>query len=139
MGNDNLTNIFLQQARQQAILKQNMQYARPADSYQTQLPFYQEQNFQNWVKQNNIPWQDSSTSDYDMRGFYQGLVNRHSAAMTAVDPNDNLTHYPDYWKTPYHQTFSNQSQWATTGAPAWNDRDQLVLPNGNIVFDDRKR
>lgn len=140
MGNfKSLADMMLQNSRAQAIFKQNMQYAKPAPTYQTNLPFYQEPQFQQWVKQNNVPWQDSPTADYDMRGFYQALVNRDPQAMTAIDPNDNLTHYPDYWKTPYHQTFSNQSQWAAPGAPVWNDRDQLVLPNGNVVFDDRNR
>jgi hypothetical protein len=60
-------------------------------------------------------------------------------AKNAVDPNDGIMHFPDTWKTPYHETFSNDSQWALPSAPAWNDKDQLVAPNGGILFDDRNR
>ena len=69
-----------------------------------------------------------------MRGFYKALQNGDEMAKTAVDPHDKQIHFPDYWKTPYHETFSNESQWATKGAPSWNDQDQLVLPNGTILF-----
>jgi hypothetical protein len=60
-------------------------------------------------------------------------------ASSAVDPNDGRMHYPDFWKTPLHQTFSNESQWAPANAPAWNDQDQLVSQGGIVVFDDRLR
>lgn len=73
-----------------------------------------------------------------MRGFYKALKSGDPKAKNAIDPNDNKLHYPDYWKTPYHQTFSNESQWATKNAPHWTDDDKLVLPNGRVVFDDRK-
>jgi hypothetical protein len=72
-----------------------------------------------------------------MRGFYQGLQQQNPKAQSAIDPNDSRLHYPDYWKTPVHESFSNESQWATPNAPGWNASDQLVSPGGRVQFDDR--
>ena len=115
----------------------NAQWAKPADSYQTALPPPQEKQFQGWVKQNNVPFDSSPQADYDMRGFWQGLQSGNPIAKQAIDPNDGKIHYPDYWKTPYHATFSNESKWAAPGAPSWNSKDQLVTPSGEVLFDDR--
>lgn len=117
----------------------NRPYVRPIPStYNTNLgaaePFFRE-----WVSQNKVPFDpDAKGSDYDMRGFWRGLVSGDPRAASAVDPNDSRLHYPDYWKTPSHETFSNQSQWATPEAPQWSDQDQLVDQSGRIIFDDRK-
>lgn len=96
--------------------------------------------FRQWVARNKVPFNaDAPTTDYDMRGFYRGLQQQNPRAMSAVNPNDNQMHYPDYWKTPLHQTFSNESQFATSVAPRWNSLDQLVSPGGRILFDERTR
>lgn len=77
--------------------------------------------------------------DYDMRGFWKALQAGDPLAQAAIDPNDQRMHYPDYWKTPYHETFSAESQWADPKkAPSWNDKDQLVMPDGTVIFDDRE-
>ncbi len=60
-------------------------------------------------------------------------------AVSSINPNDNMMHYPDYWKTPFHESFSHESQWATPGAPIWNELDQLVTPDGKVVFDERAK
>ena len=107
-------------------------------SYNTQLDPLTEMAFRQWVAQNKVPFDpDVASSDYDMRGFYQGLQQQNPIATTAVNPNDNALHFPDFWKTPQHQTFSNESQWAGPNAPAWNAQDQLIDPNGRIVFDEK--
>lgn len=118
----------------------NQPYVRPGpNNYTTQLGG-QEPAFRQWVNQNAIPFNpDAPVSDYDMRGFYRALTNNDPRAQSAVDPNDSRMHYPDYWKTPYHETFSNQSQWAKPNAPAWTGDDKLVAPSGRILFDDRNR
>jgi hypothetical protein len=67
-----------------------------------------------------------------MCGFRQG----HPRAVGAIDPNDGQMHYPDCWKTPYHETFSAESQWPL---PTWNAEDQLIAPSSRIMFDDRNR
>lgn len=119
--------------------KRNKAYSKVAANYQTQLNPATEAKFREWVKANKIPFNpDAKVSDYDMRGFWVALQLQNPLATSAIDPNDKNLHYPDYWKTPYHETFSNQSQWALPGAPSWNKLDQLVLPSGAVVYDDRK-
>jgi hypothetical protein len=106
--------------------------------YNTPLPPAEEMIFRGWVKKNNVPFDpNAGTTDYDMRGFWQGLMQGHPMAKSAVDPNDSRLHYPDYWKTPLHETFSQESQWAGPTAPQWNPKDQLIAPSGRILFDDR--
>lgn len=117
--------------------KKNSAYAKKGD-YQTPLNAGSEQKFREWVKANKIPFDPKSkVSDYDMRGFWLALQAKDPIAVSAINPNDKHLHYPDYWKTPYHQSFSNESQWATPGAPSWNKKDQLVLPSGKVIFDER--
>src|SRR5258706_459349 len=115
-------------------------YVQPnlRSSYNTQLAPMDEMAFRSWVKKNNVPFNaDAPTTDYDMRGFYQALRSGDPRAASAVNPNDSRLHYPDYWKTPQHETFSGESQWATPTAPQWNSLDQLVSPGSRIIFDDR--
>jgi hypothetical protein len=117
----------------------NRSYAKaaPAGGYQTQLAPQDEASFQSWVKKNNVPFDPSPQADYDMRGFYRGLMTGDSHAKTGINTNDGKLHFSDYWKTPYHKSFSAESQWATAGAPNWNEKDQLVSPTGQVVFDER--
>lgn len=120
-----------------SVSARNQAYAKPG-VYNTPLPFHQENQFRQWLGQNFVPFDpNAKQSDYDMRGFWQALMNGNPQAASAVDPNDSQLHYPDYWKTPMHETFSNQSQWALPGAPSWNAQDQLVTPSGTVQFDDR--
>jgi hypothetical protein len=108
--------------------------------FNTPLPLGDELKFNAWLQENKVPFDARApVSDYDMRGFYKGLQEGHPAAASAIDPNDQQMHYPDYWKTPYHETFSNQSQWALPTAPAWNEQDQLIDQSGKLLFDDRAR
>jgi len=96
-----------------------------------------EWQFQKWVTDNNVPFNtDAKVSDYDMRGFYRALQRGDPRAQSAVNPNDQQMHYPDYWKTPLHQSFSAESQWAKPGAPQWINDHQLASPSGKIVFDE---
>jgi hypothetical protein len=126
-------------ARLRENYKKNSAYAKKGD-YQTQLNPASEAKFRSWLKANKVPFDPKSkVSDYDMRGFWLALQAKDPKAMTAINPNDKQLHYPDHWKTPYHQSFSNESQWATKGAPSWNKKDQLVLPDGKVVFDERAR
>lgn len=101
----------------------------------TRLPPKEEAEFQQWAKQNNVP----ITSDYDMRGFFEALKHGDPRAVAAINPNDNRLHFPDIWKTPEHETFSGESQFAepTKGPPMWNQQGQLVAPNGQILFDEK--
>lgn len=119
----------------------NAPYVKPGVSnFMTTLDPMRELQFRQWVQDNRVPFNPDATGpqDYDMRGFYQGLQQQNPRAQSAVDPNDNRLHYPDYWKTPLHETFSGESRFAGPMAPMWNDRDQLVSPGGRVLFDDRK-
>jgi hypothetical protein len=121
------------------VFERNKKYLAPGDhSYTTDLGPH-EPMFQDWVKQNNIPFDPSvPVSDYDMRGFWKALQEGDPRAQQAINPNDNQMHFPDYWKTPYHESFSAESQWADPAkAPKWNEKDQLILPDGTVIFDEK--
>jgi hypothetical protein len=106
--------------------------------YLTELSTAEEQQFQKWVKENDVPFDPSPKADYDMRGFWKGLQSGDPHATSGINANDNKIHFSDYWKTPYHESFSSESQYAVKGsAPSWNENDQLVMPDGRVVFDER--
>jgi hypothetical protein len=101
----------------------------------THLPPADEQAFQQWAKLHGAP----VTPDYDMRGFWRALrQGGPTNAATGIDPNDQRLHYTDTWKTPLHESFSAESRFAGPGAGRWNDLDQLVAPDGRVLFDDRQ-
>lgn len=121
----------------------NQQYAAPGVSprtgFNTDLGGG-EAAFRKWLSDNRVPFNPDGgrMQDYDMRGFYRGLMNGDPHAQTGMNTNDGQLHYSDYWKTPYHQSFSAESQWANpAAAPRWNEQDQLVTPEGRTVFDER--
>lgn len=110
------------------------------NDYNTKLPQMDEFQFRNWLQQNNVPFNpEAGTTDYDMRGFYQAQQQGQPGIETGVNPNDNRMHYPDRFKTPMHQSFSNESQWAGPGAPQWVNDSQLAAPSGRILYDERRR
>ncbi len=117
--------------------ERNKAYAKP-DQYTTALNPQSEIQFRAWLAANKVPFNaNSAINDYDMRGFWLALQSKDPAAVSAVNPYDKRIHYPDRWKTPYHETFSSESQWAKPGAPSWNKQDQLLMPSGQVVFDSR--
>jgi hypothetical protein len=124
----------------QMIYARNKAWLNPAagNNYQTVLPPAQEAKFRQWLVMNKVPFDPNQANpDYDMRGFWQALQQGNPMAKSAVDPNDGQIHYPDYWKTPYDLTFSNESKFANPKtAPSWNNNNELVLPNGQIVWND---
>lgn len=123
------------------IFQRNAPYVVPgASGFNTSLPPDQELAFKTWLSTNDVPFDPTkTTSDYDMRGFWKALQSGDKMAASAIDPNDGRMHYPDFWKTPYHATFSNQSQWALPNAPRWTPDDKLVTSDGHIIFDDRAK
>ena len=118
----------------------NQPYVRPgAQGFNTKLGALDELMFRGWTQQNGVPFNaDAETTDYDMRGFFRALMQENPRAKQSVNANDGRMHYPDYWKTPMHKTFSAESQWAGPVAPQWNEQDQLIAPSGRILFDERK-
>jgi hypothetical protein len=118
----------------------NAKFVKPGiteDDYTTKLSPNDEKKFQAWVNMNQIPYDLNSKEpqDYDMRGFYKGLMTGDERATTGIDPNDGKLHFTDYWKTPYHESFSNESKFAGKNAPKWVG-DKLIGPDGTIYFDD---
>jgi hypothetical protein len=103
--------------------------------YLTQLQPIQEMQFRQWAQQNRVPWQDSPTSDYDMRGYYQALKSGDPRAVQTQSQFDGRMHFPDVWKTPNHKTFSNESMYALPTAPSWQG-DRLVNAMGGVVADE---
>lgn len=124
------------------------QYAKPGP-YVTQLSPEEEAEFEQWVGTQKVKdpttgqeepvWRDSPTSDYDMRGFWKAMQSGDPEATRSAQTG----HYPDRFKTPYHRSFSNESQYATPDAPKWvKDKEtgeevQQMDKSGKIVFDER--
>jgi hypothetical protein len=109
---------------------QPLRYALPGP-YQTQLGTLDEADFQQWVRDNRIPFDSSPSADYDMRGYWQGLVNGDPRATR--DPETR--HFPDTWKTPFHKSFSDESIYAGDQAPHWYGY-QLIDHFGRVVADE---
>jgi hypothetical protein len=114
---------------------------QPPANFATSLNPLDEMAYRQWVADNNVPTDPTASGpqDYDMRGFYRALMQQNPRAQSAIDPNDNKMHYPDFWKTPSHETFSNESQWATPNTPAWTADDKLAAPSGRVIYDDKNR
>jgi len=110
-------------------------YGKPGP-YGTKLSDSDELAFEDWVKKNKVPWQDTPTADYDMRGFWKALVSGDPRAKQSLSQFDQHMHFPDTWKTPYNRTFSNESQYALPGAPHWDKQDRLVDSSGNVLVDE---
>lgn len=118
----------------------NQQYAAQPGrtNYDTQLPQMDEFQFRQWLQDKQVPFNPNAAGqDYDMRGYWQGLQQENPRAMSGVNANDGRMHFSDNWKTPYHQSFSNESKYAAPNAPQWVNDSQLAAPNGRIVFDER--
>ena len=114
----------------------NQAYAVSQPSYQTNLGKDNEESFRHWVSVNKQRLQDynpdNPKGDYDMRGWW--LANNGTPAPQG--------HFPDTYKTPYHQSFSNESKYAKQDAPRWKDNGKtwdLVDKTGKVVFSEPKK
>lgn len=114
---------------------------KPGASYNTPLMPLDEMAFRQWVANNSVPFNvNAPVSDYDMRGYWQGLQQGNPMARpTEVNVNDGRPHYTDYYKTPLHQTFSAESQWAGPLSPTWINDHQLAAPSGRLLFDEQQQ
>lgn len=108
----------------------NKAWAKPLPSYQTSLSSENEARFNSWLryyKQRVGEFNPENTQeDYDMRGWW--LTNKGSA------PPEG--HFEDTYKTPYHETFSNESKYALPTAPTWKQQGgnwYLIDGAGNVL------
>jgi hypothetical protein len=107
-------------------------------SYNTPLSPLHELLFRDWVQKNNVPFNlnTQGATDYDMRGYWQGLQSGHPMARPSeIDPYDQRPHYTDYYKNPGHPSFSRESQWGGPADPTWINDHQLAAPSGRILKD----
>ena len=128
----------IQPSRALTNYNRNQQWTDPDPdnpNFKTPLSPQDELAFQAWVKKNKVPFDDSAQSDYDMRGFWKAAQEGDPDASTAVSKFDGRIHFNDKFKTPFHKTFSNESQYATNDAPHW-DGDRLIDKDGNVVADE---
>lgn len=104
-------------------------YAVPGP-YQTQLSGQEEKDFRIWLTMNHIGTRDFDPSDphsnYDMRGLWKDSGGQ-------PHPGQFFT---DRYKTPYDNTFSNESKYAAPGNPFyWSDPATLIdKRDGSVVF-----
>ncbi len=119
-------------------MAQRPPFAIPTGTYNTPLSQMDEFQFRDWVQKNRVPFNpDAASSDYDMRGFFRAVLQGSPLAQSAINPNDNRMHFTDYFKTPEHPSFSNESQYAGPGAPQWINDSQLGQ-SGRVVYDEQR-
>lgn len=121
-----------------AALKRHLQYTRPGGWY-TQLNPAQQKLFEQWgrtLQTTNgeaLYNKQDPTPDYDYAGYWLAM---HKGDPRAVRDLAN-GHFPDIWKTPFEQSFSNESQYALPTAPHWVETPQgwqTVDSRGNVDF-----
>jgi len=100
------------------IFERNKRWAVPGP-WITQLPADQEQQFLQWAEKNRnqLSMQEMLAPNYDMRGFWKALMAGDPRARSGVNEVDKLVHYPDIWKTPYHESFNKQSMYSLPTNP----------------------
>lgn len=116
--------------KMQQHLARNRAYAK-SEPYFTTLSPEQEPVFREWVTKNAIPFNpDDPISDYDMRGYW---VNNGAVPAKKGD------HFPDTYKTPYHQSFSAESVYALPNAPVWRGLRLVDPKTGAVIFEEPPR
>lgn len=102
--------------------------------YNTELEVTDEEDFQHWVIENQVPFDLSADLwDYDMRWYWLDNVKGTGVGFGGG-------HFPDTYKTPFDTSFSAESRYATPNCPfewmVWNNKDILVdMRDGQIIFD----
>ena len=129
----------LRQKREQ-VLQRNAAYATPGP-WTTKLKPKEEAQFQQWAQANKgtLSMEDMAENPgYDMRGFWKAKMAGDPRAQNEVNAIDHLKHYPDVWKTPYHDSFNKQSMYSTPDNPNhWVGDSQdpaLVGANNQVII-----
>lgn len=99
-------------------------------SYNTELSPEEELSFKMWfaqMKKEGKIYSDDIGQDYDFRGFFKELL---SSGKDLYDSSAD-THFTDKYKKPNHETFSNESIYATgsnaVNAGRW-EGDNFIKP-----------
>lgn len=120
-----------------SLSKNSLEYKEDSP-YHTRLTSDEQQQFTKWVLKNGAPYDNTKYSDYDMPGFWKALTDpndaEHAIAQANQSEYDKTMHYPDYWKTPYHDTMSTESKYATGLEPSWFG-NRLIDQGGWIQAD----
>jgi hypothetical protein len=87
--------------------------------------------FQSWLGASKAPYDPSPQADYDLPGYWKAQI----AGDPRAQQSSTNQHFPDTWKTPYHQTFSNESMYALPTAPRWR-QNRLIDSTGRVVADE---
>ena len=119
----------------EAAFNRNRQYARPEyhGDFQTPVPAALRPQFDSWLRGQGV----SPSPDYDYGGFWLGARSGHPQATQGRDPVTGHAHFTDYWKTPYHETFSRDSRYAKPQAPYWEGDRLYDQPTGRRIYDPR--
>lgn len=145
---DRIRNLLLSGNPNQNIT--NYQNLQPGSNpFATQLTPEEEQGFANFAKQTqNLP-----SLGYDLKGLYKeasdkNLVNDilqgKNTELAGMNPTTQSFHFTDKYKTPFYDSFSKESKYATQDAPQWlenpnNQGFQLVDKQGNILVDENQQ
>ena len=117
----------------QSNFERNAPFAN-AGPYKTSLSEGEEAKFQQWVTTNKVPFDPGSQSDYDMRGYWKDVASKGQNE-TAINPVDQQLHFPDTYKTPYHESFSAESKYATADNPfKWQGETLTDTRSGTPVY-----
>lgn len=127
--------------RNQAMGKRNIPYAVPGP-WVTRLSPLEEQQFQAWVKQHNVPMEDDGPyTSYDMRGFWKDWSRGDPHAHMGINSVDKRLHFTDYYKTPYHESFNRESKYSKPDNPIHWDYSKggemnptLIGPGGQVLL-----
>jgi len=89
------------------------------------------QGFQDWYSQNTVEGQNnipySPNGDYDYLSYYMNGQNL---------TNKSGNHFPDTYKRPKHETFSNESIYSTPENPGGFWQGEQYSPNGKFQYED---
>ena len=72
----------------------------------------------------------SSRPEYDWSGYFLAM----RAGRPEAPPPDERGHTTDYFKTPYHPTFSQDSRYAGPNDPFWRGRELVDPRDGRVKF-----
>lgn len=106
------------------------------ENYRTQLTSNEQKNFDAWAKDmktKGLINANDNFQDYDMQGYWKNEVLNN----TNLANGNAQAHFTDKYKMPNHETFSNESMYATGDnakyAGYWDNGKFIAPRNENIM------